>query len=190
MGKTKEILTTGEVAGICKVAPRTVTKWFDSGRLKGYRIPGSRDRRIPLAELLRFMKAHGMPTEQLETGSNRALVVMEGTDTASKLIKRLKDSYEVSVVRSSFEAGLAIHKFMPDTVFVSLLSPTIDARAICREIRSNADLTGVRLVAVANSFSPSEEAALRQQGFDGCLAAQSDALSAIRQAEEMNERLA
>ncbi len=39
-----KVFTTGQVAKICKVAPRTVSTWFDSGRLKGYRIPGSQDR--------------------------------------------------------------------------------------------------------------------------------------------------
>ena len=63
MPKYKDVLTTGQVSRICNVAPRTVCKWFDSGQLRGYRIPGSRDRRIPLAELIRFMKAHNMPTK-------------------------------------------------------------------------------------------------------------------------------
>src|SRR5262249_633636 len=57
----KKVFTTGQVAKICKVAPRTVSKWFDSGRLRGYRIPGSQDRRIPREHLLRFLKEHGMP---------------------------------------------------------------------------------------------------------------------------------
>ena len=34
----KDVLTTGEVAKICNVASRTVSKWFDSGQLKGYRL--------------------------------------------------------------------------------------------------------------------------------------------------------
>ncbi len=55
----KKVFTTGQVAKICKVAPRTVSKWFDSGRLKGYRIPGSQDRRIPREHLIRFLKEHG-----------------------------------------------------------------------------------------------------------------------------------
>ncbi len=55
------VFTTGSVAKICKVAPRTVSKWFDSGLLKGYRIPGSNDRRIPEADLLVFMRARGLP---------------------------------------------------------------------------------------------------------------------------------
>jgi hypothetical protein len=40
--KVKDVLTTGEVAKICSVAPRTVSKWFDSGALTGYRIPAAR----------------------------------------------------------------------------------------------------------------------------------------------------
>ncbi|NLE61752.1 MAG: helix-turn-helix domain-containing protein, partial [Planctomycetes bacterium] len=29
MSKPKDVLTTGDVARICNVAPRTVSKWFD-----------------------------------------------------------------------------------------------------------------------------------------------------------------
>jgi len=62
---TKEVFRTGEVGKLCRVAPRTVSKWFDSGKLKGYRIPGGQDRRIPRAELIRFLKEHGMPLYEL-----------------------------------------------------------------------------------------------------------------------------
>ena len=30
----KDVLTTGEVAKICNVAARTVSKWFDSGQIE------------------------------------------------------------------------------------------------------------------------------------------------------------
>ena len=69
MAKGKDVLTTGDVAKICHVAPRTVSKWFDNGQLKGYRIPGSKDRRIPVSELIRFMKMHNMPTSALPVSS-------------------------------------------------------------------------------------------------------------------------
>jgi excisionase family DNA binding protein len=61
--RRNDILTTGQVSKICNVAPRTVCRWFDSGQLRGYRIPGSKGRRIPLSGLIRFMKAHDMPIE-------------------------------------------------------------------------------------------------------------------------------
>ena len=72
----KTVLTTGEVAKICCVAPRTVSKWFDSGQLRGYRIPGSKDRRIPIEQLVRFMRVHGMPLNGLVTTST-SLVVLD-----------------------------------------------------------------------------------------------------------------
>lgn len=61
MSSIEYVYTTGEVAKICRVAPRTVTKWFDSGRLKGYRLPMSTDRRIPQTDLLNFMKEYQLP---------------------------------------------------------------------------------------------------------------------------------
>lgn len=61
MAKGKNVFTTGDVAKICNVVPRTVQKWFDKGELVGYRLPLSKDRRIPLEELTRFLKAHNFP---------------------------------------------------------------------------------------------------------------------------------
>ena len=78
MGKGKNVLTTGEVARLCNVAARTVSKWFDSGKLRGYRIPGSRDRRIPAAELSRFMKQHKIPLPGKGTNTLRILLVGYG----------------------------------------------------------------------------------------------------------------
>ena len=57
-----KVYTTGQVAKFCKVASRTVAKWFDDGRIKGYRLPGgSQDRRFPREHLIEFMKKHDMP---------------------------------------------------------------------------------------------------------------------------------
>lgn len=59
------IYTTGEVARICQVAPRTVSKWFDAGLIGGFRIPGGTDRRITRDSLIEFMGKNGMPMEWL-----------------------------------------------------------------------------------------------------------------------------
>ena len=36
----KQVFTTGEAAEICKVSQQTIIRCFDSGRLKGFRVPG------------------------------------------------------------------------------------------------------------------------------------------------------
>ena len=44
--REKQVFTTGEAAEICKVSQQTIIRCFDSGRLQGFRVPGSRFRRI------------------------------------------------------------------------------------------------------------------------------------------------
>ena len=43
----KDVLTTGEVAKLCNVASRTVSKWFDSGQIKGHCISVQRTDACP-----------------------------------------------------------------------------------------------------------------------------------------------
>lgn len=61
-----KVFTTGQVATICGVAPRTVCMWFDRGLIRGYRIPGSNDRRIPREHLVKFLKEYSMPLGDLD----------------------------------------------------------------------------------------------------------------------------
>jgi excisionase family DNA binding protein len=186
MAKGRNVLTTGDVAKICNVAPRTVSKWFDSGQLKGYRIPGSKDRRIPLNELLRFMKANNMPTEALAAGKIRVLVLDsdEGSGLGLQEALRTRGGYEVLVARNGFEAGAAAQKFAPHVVLINLLNNGIDAHAICSGMRGSEDLATIKIVALANQLGSQEVAALMNKGFDGYVSNPSDAGEIIRKIEE------
>ena len=185
MAKRKDILTTGQVAEICKVAPRTVTKWFDTGQLRGYRIPGSRDRRIPKAELIRFMKVHNMPTDTVEYGRTRVLVIDADWEMASALAKALKGrkDYNVQIAQNSFDAGITAQKLNPHVVLISLLTNQIDAAQICRNLRSSEDLQAAKVIAVAEQLSDREVAALLQKGFDGFIPRNAELEAIIRTIE-------
>jgi len=186
MAKGKNVLTTGDVAKICHVAPRTVSKWFDNGQLRGYRIPGSKDRRIPVNELIRFMKVHNMPTSELAVGAIRVLIADSNEKTAEALadILREKADYEVQIVQSNFETGSFIQKFSPHVVLVSLMAERIDATAICKGIKDNEDLRTIKIIALVNQLSDSESAALLQKGFDGYVPYSADAVDVIKRIEE------
>ena len=186
MAKGKNVLTTGDVARICNVAPRTVSKWFDSGQLKGYRIPGSKDRRIPVSELIRFMKVHNMPATSFPVGKIRVLVVDSDEDAATSLADtlRTKGDYEAETVRSSFESGAAAQKFAPHVMLVSLLAESIDVTDICKSIRANEDLQAIKIIALVNQLSDSESAALLQKGFDDHISKPNYAVEVIKKIEE------
>ena len=171
MSKRKDVLTTGEVARICNVAPRTVSKWFDSGQLRGYRIPGSKDRRIPMAQLIRFMQAHGMPLNGLEGTGTRVLLVDDNQQNPQLLADILnKDSrFEVKTAVCGFDAGIIAEQFRPHIILMDIMLEDINVKKICTFLRENPELQGTRIVAITSQLTEGESNALLQQGFDGIL---------------------
>ncbi len=166
--RKKDVLTTGQVATLCNVAPRTVTKWFDSGRLGGYRIPGSKDRRIPQNELIRFMKAHDIPTGDLEKGKLRILIIDSRTEYARRFSNQLQTqgSFDIQCAHNSFDAGLMALKFSPNIILIDLMSSEIDTGNLCSYVRDCEELTDCTLIALAGGLGPKETAALKNKGFD------------------------
>jgi excisionase family DNA binding protein len=146
----KTIFTTGQVAKICKVAPRTVSKWFDSGRLRGYRIPGSQDRRIPREHLIRFLKEHGMPLGELEDEAlGKILLVGSDSMTRSSLDEMIaNDDFKIEIAASGFEAGIQAESFHPDCIIVDFSIGKVEALQICQNLRRNSDFAKTILIAL------------------------------------------
>lgn len=152
----KKVFTTGQVAKICKVAPRTVSKWFDSGRLRGYRIPGSQDRRIPREHLLRFLKEHGMPLGELEAEVyHKILVVGAEPDLLADLRDHLResDNFKIETAASGFEAGIRAESFHPDCIIIDMAIGRIEAGQIAQNLRKSEDHTSTILVALGGDES-------------------------------------
>lgn len=165
----KEIFTTGEVAKICHVAPRTVSKWFDTGKLRGYRIPGSRDRRIPREHLVAFMRAHGIPMDGLDLGICRILAV--GCQLPDPLVEAINASnqYELRGAANEFEAGVVAQQFRPHVIVLSAGDGADQAAAMCRDIRATGALQSARVIAAAPALDQGLESELLRLGFDCAL---------------------
>jgi hypothetical protein len=100
-------LTTGQVAQVCKAAPRTVCKWMERGILRGYRVPGSADRRFRMGDVIAFMAEYGIDTSDLRayTGWNALFV-----SPPARLLAALNayDVMTVHVVETPLDTGLAL----------------------------------------------------------------------------------
>ncbi|MCC7191549.1 MAG: response regulator [Phycisphaeraceae bacterium] len=171
MPRQKDILTTGEVAKICNVAPRTVSKWFDSGQLRGYRIPGSKDRRIPLNALIRFMKTHNIPLDGLQSGKTRVLIVDDESEIVDVLNKVLTEqaNYEVKTAHSGFAAGVECEKFRPHVLLLDMHLGDINGEEVIKLVRENADLQLTKVIAMSGKLTDGQAHGLIQNGFDGYL---------------------
>jgi excisionase family DNA binding protein len=182
----KEVLTTGEVARICGVAPRTVTKWFDAGQLRGFKIPGSRDRRIPRESLVRFMKAHGIPLRGLDGGCTRVLIVDAEYESADALRAALESSfdYEVQVACGVFEAGLLARQNRPHVVLLSTGLLGLNAKEMRMALRADPELVATRVVAVEPQLTEERTKQRLSEGFDACLGKPYNLATTVRVIEE------
>ena len=153
------VLTTGDVARICHVAARTVAKWFDTGKLRGYRIPGSRDRRIPMDQLVVFMTENDMPMDALAGPTRKVLVI--DPDVPIGLSNELSEmeNYEVRTAATCFEAGLAAREIIPHVIVIALsVGMTIrQAGEIGRNVRDHKLLKDTSLFAAVDDLTPSKQ---------------------------------
>jgi excisionase family DNA binding protein len=164
----KSVFTTGEVADICKLSQQTIIRCFDSGRLRGYRVPGSRFRRIPRDALIQFMKEHNIPLDQLEMGKTRVLVVDDDPAIVEMLVELLERDgrFEVLTAATGFDAGIKTSEFRPDVIVLDYMLPDINGNAVCRSIRSDESLKDVKIIIVSGVINREDVDKLLTDGAD------------------------
>jgi len=167
-GVLKNVFTTGEVAEICNLSQQTIIRCFDSGRIRGFRVPGSRFRRIPRDALIQFMKENRIPLDQLQMGKTRVLVVDDDPAIVEMLVELLERDgrFEVQTAATGFDAGLRTREFHPDVIVLDYLLPDINGNAVCRSIRSDDSLKDVRIIIVSGVIDREHVDKLLEDGAD------------------------
>lgn len=162
----KTVFTTGEAAKICNVSQQTIIRCFDSGQLKGFRVPGSRFRRIPREVLYKFMKDNGIPTDALESGKRKALVV----DDDVELVELLRDvlisdgRFEVRVANNGFDAGMMVREYHPDVIVLDVMLPDINGKEVCQRVRSDSALDDVQIICISGMVERDKIEELKEAG--------------------------
>jgi excisionase family DNA binding protein len=166
--RVKSVFTTGEVAEICKISQQTVIRCFDSGRLKGFRVPGSKFRRVPRAELIRFMKTNNIPIENLDSGKRRVLIVDDDPAIVDMLVDIIgRDGrFDVKAASNGFDAGALTKEFRPDVVLLDFMLPDINGNVVCQRIKSDPELAHTKIIIVSGAVAPAEIDTLKAAGAD------------------------
>ncbi|HEX8198983.1 MAG TPA: response regulator [Isosphaeraceae bacterium] len=162
----KTVYTTGEAAKICKVSQQTIIRCFDSGQLKGFRVPGSRFRRIPRESLYRFMKENGIPTDALESGRRRILVVDDDPAVVELITEVLADDprFETKVVNNGFGAGMLANEYHPDLIVLDVMLPDINGKEVCDLIRQNPTMADIKIICISGMIEEDKIDELRRAG--------------------------
>ena len=164
----KRIFTTGEAAQVCKVSQQTIIRCFDSGRLTGFRVPGSKFRRIPREELVRFMKANNIPLEALEGATKRILIV----DDDPAIVELFRDvltrdgRFEIQSAMTGYDAGLLTQSFRPHLIILDYMLPDVNGNIVCQRIKTNPELRDTHIIFVSGVVNQDEVKALLALGAD------------------------
>ena len=164
----KTVFTTGEAAKICKVSQQTIIRCFDNGSLKGFRVPGSRFRRIPREQLFSFMKDNGIPTDALDSGKRKILVVDDDEELVELLVDVFERDgrFETRTANNGFGAGMLVKEFRPDLVVLDVMLPDINGKEVCQRVRSDKSLESVKIICISGMVEQDKIADLRAVGAD------------------------
>ncbi len=162
----KDLFTTGEAAEICKVSQQTIIRCFDAGRLEGFRVPGSRFRRIPLKNLVRFMKDNNIPLDTIESGKRKILIV----DDDAEIVELIEDvlerdgRFEIKTASSGYEAGMATEKFRPELILLDYMLPDVNGNVVCQTIRRNPEFENIKIIIISGVVIQEEISQLLKSG--------------------------
>ncbi len=162
----KDLFTTGEAADVCRVSQQTIIRCFDTGRLEGFRVPGSKFRRIPRASLIKFMKDNNIPLDNLDSGKKKILVVDDDPEIVELISEVLiRDGrFEVKTASSGYEAGIATQKFRPDLILLDYMLPDVNGNVVCQTIKRNPEFEDIRIIIVSGVIRQEEIDQLLKSG--------------------------
>jgi len=164
----KTVFTTGEAAEICKLSQQTIIRCFDSGQLEGFRVPGSKFRRIPRDKLIKFMKEHNIPMDALESDKIKVLIVDDDPDIVELFVDALSRDgrFEIRTASTGFDAGVEADRFKPDVIVLDYMLPDINGNVVCKTIRESEDLRKIRILIISGVVNKSEIDELLKAGAD------------------------
>jgi excisionase family DNA binding protein len=187
--RDKQVFTTGEAAEVCKVSQQTIIRCFDSGRLQGFRVPGSRFRRIPRDELIRFMRENEIPTDLLESGRRRILVVDDDVQIVDLFTDVLGEDerFDVKSATTGYDAGVLTEQFDPDLIILDYMLPDINGNVVCKTVRSNPKFAHTKILFVSGVVKQEEIQGLLDAGADDFMKKPFDIAALMERVEKLLE---
>ena len=162
----KDLFTTGEAAQICKVSQQTIIRCFDSGRVEGFRIPGSKFRRIPRQKLIKFMRENNIPIDSIESGKKKVLIV----DDDAEIVELIADilvrdgRFDIKTAISGYDAGVQTQQFRPDLILLDYMLPDVNGNVVCQTIRRNPEFQTIKIIIISGVIKQDEIDLLLKSG--------------------------
>ena len=166
---TEKLLTPNEVAELLHVSPTTVRFWAQKGDLKALTTPGGH-RRFEYDAVEEFASNRGVSLQQHSTG--RRILIIDDDLTFGRYLLDLFagiEGVEVELANFSFEAGLKVRSFKPDTVLLDVMMPGVNGFQVCQMMKSDPGLKGIRIIGMTGYPSDENIGKMLGAGAEVCL---------------------
>jgi len=154
----KKAFGTHYIAGLCQVTRHTVARWIAEGKLPSF-VTGGGQRRVWAKDVAAFLKEHNIPIPpELLAACGLKVLIVDDEPSVRRLVSRvLQKGYpeaEIHEAGNGFEAGHKTMTVMPALILLDVRLPGIDGMQVCRAIRSDEKLRGVRILAMSGYNIP------------------------------------
>jgi excisionase family DNA binding protein len=169
----EDILTVFKASQYCKVSPKTIINWIDSGHIPAYKTVGGH-RRIKHKDLIEFMNRQGIPIP--EGGAppderRRILVVDDDPIIVETIVQSLEEDehdYEVVSASDGFEAGLQVNHFKPHLMILDIMMPDIKGYEVCRKIKGDEETKDIQIIVLSAYLDDEKFKEMKENGADIC----------------------
>ncbi len=167
-----DVLTVFKASKYCRVSPKTIINWIESGLIKAYKTPGGH-RRINQKDLIAFMEKQGMPIPENEadTGRIKILVVDDDPIIVESIVQALEEDehdYEVISAADGFEAGIQVSHFNPDLVILDIMMPDIKGFDVCQRIKGAPETRETKIIVLSAYLDEEKFQQMKEHGADAC----------------------
>ncbi|WP_261841209.1 response regulator [Aliamphritea ceti] len=182
-----QTLTSGVIASLCNVNPRTVLRWINSGKLKAFRLPGG-NHRILEADFINFLQENSLPipaelnrtdtdtaqsadVKTAESPARPKVLIVDDEKEVRRAISRVLRplQWELHEAADGFQAGSLLLQEKPDIVLLDLSMPGLDGYEVIRYIRGNRQIRHCRIL-VISALAPAKLKQALDTGADEVLA--------------------
>ena len=114
------------------------------------------------------MRDNGIPTDALESGKRKILIV----DDDEELVELISDvlerdgRFEVRTVNNGFDAGMMVKEYRPDLIVLDVMLPDINGKEVCQRVRSDKTMDDVRIICISGMVEEDKVGELRAAGAD------------------------
>ncbi|GMM69724.1 response regulator [Alteromonas sp. MTD1] len=145
-------LTSGEIAEYCDVNLRTVIRWIESGKLKGFKLPGRGNNRVLVEDFIEFLERHDMPIpDALKSTANPSILIVDDEMPLAKSIQRVarRAGYESHIAIGGFQAGIMLSQYQPKIMTLDLSMPGMDGYSVIDFTRKQDKYKDLKIVVIS-----------------------------------------